>query len=226
MTEAQKTAAKEDLVRDTLDKLIREKGEDYLSISRLLGRNAAYIQQFIRRGVPRKLDEDDRGLLARYFDVDEVMLGAKTAAEKGGGAGGGLVLVPRLSIGASAGPGGLMEDERPQSEIGFDPRWLRSLGSKGQSLSLIQVAGDSMTPTLGDGDDIMVDRDDGADRVRDGIYVLRVDDVLIVKRLSVNPLAKRLAIKSDNPAYPDWTDTDPADVNVIGRVIWAGRKLG
>ncbi len=224
MTDAQKTAAKEDLVRENLDRLIREKGEDYLSISRLLGRNAAYIQQFIRRGVPRKLDEDDRALLARYFDVDEVLLGAKSLVARG--LAGSLILVPRLTIGASAGPGGLMEDENPQSEMGFDPRWLRSLGTDGKNLSLIQVAGDSMAPTLSNGDDIMVDRDDGADRVRDGIYVLRVDDVLIVKRVSVNPLAKRLAIKSDNPAYPDWTDTDPADVNVIGRVIWAGRKLG
>ena len=57
--------------RSLLDNLIQKKGESYLSVSRLLGRNAAYVQQFIKRGSPRKLDEYDRYLLAAYFDVDE-----------------------------------------------------------------------------------------------------------------------------------------------------------
>ena len=48
---------------------------------------------------------------------------------------------------------------------------------------MIRVAGDSMAPTLGDGDDILVDRGDGAERLRDGIYVLRLDGALVVKRL-------------------------------------------
>ena len=54
-----------------LDRLIQRNGESYLSISRLLGRNAAYVQQFIKRGSPRTLDEDDRHLLAAYFSIDE-----------------------------------------------------------------------------------------------------------------------------------------------------------
>ena len=45
-------------IRAELDALIRARGDDYASLSRMLGRNAAYIQQFIKRGVPRKLDED------------------------------------------------------------------------------------------------------------------------------------------------------------------------
>ena len=61
--------------RTALDQLIHDRGEDYASLSRLLGRNAAYIQQFIRRGTPRKLDEEDRRTLARYFRVDEAVLG-------------------------------------------------------------------------------------------------------------------------------------------------------
>ena len=40
-----------------------------------------------------------------------------------------------------------------------------------------------MAPTLSAGDDILVDLADAADRLHDGIYVLRVDDALLVKRL-------------------------------------------
>ena len=45
--------------RAVLERLIRERREDYAGLSRLLGRNAAYMQQFIRRGTPKRLAEDD-----------------------------------------------------------------------------------------------------------------------------------------------------------------------
>jgi phage repressor protein C with HTH and peptisase S24 domain len=83
-----------------------------------------------------------------------------------------------------------------------------------------------MTPTLADGDDIMVDRSPAGARLHDGIYVLRHEDTLAVKRIAVHPGSKRLTISSDNPAYPTWPDCDPKDIDVIGRVVWAGRKIG
>jgi len=60
--------------RVALARLIDERGEDYAGLSRLLGRNAAYIQQFIKRGSPRRLAESDRRILARYFGVEEALL--------------------------------------------------------------------------------------------------------------------------------------------------------
>ena len=64
-----------DDVRTHLQKLMEDRGDDCLSISRLLGRNAAYFQQYLRRGVPKRLKEDDRRTLANYFGVDELALG-------------------------------------------------------------------------------------------------------------------------------------------------------
>lgn len=209
--------------RALLDQLIRERGEDYAGLSRLLGRNAAYVQQYIKRGTPRRLAEDDRRLLARYFGVDEALLGGPP----GEGGDGGLVGVPRLDIQASAGAGALEAEERRLGRIGFDSAWLRRLGLAGGGpgrLSVIRVDGDSMTPTLADGDDILVDRDDGAGRLRDGIYVLRVEGTLVVKRLAVGP-GGRLSVRSDNEAYPGWPDLDPGAVDVVGRVVWVGRRL-
>ena len=43
--------------RQVLERLCHERGQDYASLSRLIGRNSAYIQQFIRRGTPRRLPE-------------------------------------------------------------------------------------------------------------------------------------------------------------------------
>src|SRR3546814_20621669 len=71
----------------------------------------------------------------------------------------------------------------------------------------------------------MVDRMDGAARLRDGIYVLRMDDTLMVKRVALGLIKGKFSIRSDNPNYPVWEDIDPALVNVIGRVIWTGRRV-
>lgn len=213
----------EDGARAALERLIEEQGTDYLSLSRLLGRNAAYIQQYIKRGTPRRLGEDDRLLLARYFGVSEEVLGGRPRAAD---AEGGLVRVPRLEVGASAGPGALAGDESARGHIAFDPAWLRRVASDAKYLSLIQVEGDSMAPTLADGDEILVDRGDAAERLRDGIYVLRIDDALMVKRVARNPAGATVSIRSDNDAYPSWPDCDPATVVIVGRVVWVGRRLG
>jgi phage repressor protein C with HTH and peptisase S24 domain len=82
-----------------------------------------------------------------------------------------------------------------------------------------------MLPTLTDGDEIMVNRADAASRTRDGIYALRHEDTLLVKRLSPNPSSRKLTIASDNPAYPTWTSCPPRSVDIIGRVIWSARKI-
>ena len=206
--------------RATLDRLIADNGDDYAGLSKLLGRNAAYIQQFIKRGSPKRLPELERGILARYFGVDEQLLGgiAPLVVQTG------LRLIPKLSVGASAGPGAHNDAEALGGQIGFDEKWLRKMGVDPKQLSLIRVEGDSMLPTLADGDDIMVDRTAATAALRDGIHVVRMDDVLMVKRLA-RGLAGRLSVLSDNPAYPDWADVDGAAVSIIGRVVWTGRRL-
>lgn len=221
--------------RSALDSLIRQRGENYGAISRLIGRNAAYIQQFIKRGTPRKLDEADRRLIARYFGVDERLLGAaevevlpqiERRVRERDAAGHQLCIVPRLALGASAGPGALDPDEAAAGALAFDARWLRALGGRPDMLSIIRVSGESMTPTLNDGDDIMVDRSDGAGRLRDGIYVLRMDDALMVKRIALTPRRGRISIRSDNALFPTFEDVDPRGIVIVGRVIWAGRRVG
>lgn len=207
--------------REYLDQLIRDRQEDYASLSRLLGRNPAYIQQFIKRGTPKRLDEEDRRTLARYFGVPEVLLGAPEEARPSQ-----LKKIPRLSVQASAGPGALGNQEVSSDAMGFSERMLRNIaGGDPSGLSMITVVGDSMEPTLSDGDDILVNRLDGSARLRDGIYVLRMGDGLHVKRIGCGPDRTRLTIISDNDAYPAWRDIELKDVQVIGRVVWGGKRF-
>lgn len=209
--------------RLVLERLCAERGEDFAGLSRMLGRNPAYIQQFVRRGVPKRLKEEERRKLARYFSVSETLLGGPPDQdfERTG-----LISIKRHPVTVSAGPGAIVTEEIGKPCFAFDERWLKALTQSGPSmLSIVRVEGDSMSPTLNAGDDILVDLADCGDRLRDGIYVLRVDDAVVVKRLALNPTGRRVTVQSDNPAYPDWPDCSLDDINCIGRVIWSGRRI-
>lgn len=207
--------------RKALERLCAERGVDFAGLSRLIGRNPAYIQQYIRRGSPKRLKDEERRKLAQYFDVDERVLGGPA-----GRAGAAMVAIPRTLARAAAGPGAVAEDGLARPSMAFDAQWLKQLtAASAESLSMIRVQGDSMAPTLNDGDDILVDRAEAGQPLRDGIYVLRIEDNLLVKRLAVHPLGRTVTVQSDNPAYPDWPDCPLETLHCIGRVIWAGRKV-
>lgn len=209
--------------RRALDELIQKRGCNYSEISRLLGRNAAYIQQYIRRGSPKQLDDQDRSVLARFFGVDEKVLGGPARRAHQGVD---LAHIPILDVEASAGYGAHTGSESNSAQFGFDEKWLRRLtASKASNLSIIGVLGDSMEPTLHDGDEVMVDLGDGQARLRDGIYVLRMDDMLSVKRIAIEPQGKQVSVLSDNPTYPSWRGLEKRMLNVVGRVLWFGRTL-
>jgi len=206
-----------------LERLCAERGADFAGLSRMLGRNAAYIQQYVRRGTPRRLGEEERRKLASFFGVAETVLGGPSEAIS---APAGLISIDRHAVAVSAGPGAIVTEELGKPYFAFDERWLKALTPSAPSnLSIVRVEGDSMAPTLNAGDDILVDLGDSGPRLRDGIYVLRTDEALVVKRLALNPVGRRVTVQSDNPAYPDWPDCSLDEIRPIGRVIWSGRRI-
>ena len=220
-----------DPTRQRLMALAAERGVSLSALSALLGRNAAYLQQFVRKGSPRKLEENDRRTLAEFFGVDEAELGAparETVLTVGAAGGAGAPSrtadwadIPRLPLGASAGPGTVALDPAPIDRLRFSGRWLRQQGLEPGMLSVIEVEGDSMEPTLRDGDEILVDR---APRpLRSGLHVIRLDDVLLVKRLEPGP-SGTVQVISDNSAYPRM-ERPRADVAILGRVVWKGGRV-
>lgn len=209
--------------RKALDAIIQERGEDYVVLSKLLGRNAAYIQQYIKRGSPRKLGEDDRAKLAAYLNVPESHIGGPERMASN--ANDNIVYVRRREIGASAGAGALAELEYDRERLTFNRLWLRKLGADPNRLSIIDVMGESMAPTLSDGDQILVNEADKFEAKREGIYVLRRGDELIVKRLQRAQDAASVLCTSDNAAMPSPGELALKDIVIIGRVIWTGRRV-
>ncbi len=200
--------------RAALAALIDRDGVSLATLSRALGRNDAWMQQYLRRGTPRVLAERDRGKLARFFGVDERVLG--------GAARDGIVAVRRYDLTASAGGGSVIGQERAAPPVGYPAEELARLGVAPDAASVIEVEGDSMLPTLRHGDRILVDHGQRLPAAASAIWVLRVDDELRVKRLAADGQSWRIA--SDNP---DWADElrPMADVEVIGRVVHLTRHL-
>jgi phage repressor protein C with HTH and peptisase S24 domain len=205
--------------RERLSELARERGSSLAALSRMIGRNGTYLQQFITKGSPRKLEEDDRRKLAQFFGVGEGELGA--SEEISYEPPGEFVDVPRLPLEASAGPGAVGAAEVPFDAFRFSRRWLREQGLEPALLSSIRVMGDSMEPLLRDGDEILVDRTPRA--FREGVHVVRLGDALHVKLLQAVP-PDRLRLISKNPAY-ETVEVGMSDVDVVGRVVWKGGRL-
>jgi len=67
--------------RGVLAALIKRHGEDCSSLSRLIGRRPDYLGRYIRTGSPRRLRDEERETLARYFRVDEAALDDRPKGE-------------------------------------------------------------------------------------------------------------------------------------------------
>ncbi|MBF6569090.1 MAG: helix-turn-helix domain-containing protein [Candidatus Binataceae bacterium] len=108
--------------------------------------------------------------------------------------------------------------------LAFRSHWLRGrLAIDPKCLMLLDVIGDSMTPTLAEGDLVLADlRQTRA--VVDGLYVLLDGSDLVVKRVQRERGGTALGIRSDNPAYSAVT-VSAGLVKIAGRVVWAAGAM-
>ena len=221
--------------RGRLQDLVRKNGTSLAGLSRLIGRNPGYLQQYVTRGSPRHLDEPDLRKIAEFLGVstrvietrrfDDKRLDSPTQrraalAEYAAAQSDDWFEVPRLSLDASAGPGAFSAEEISFDSFRFSRRWLREMGLEGADLTAIRVEGDSMEPTLRSGDEIFVDRNK---RSGEGIHVVRIGDALHVKQVQASAPG-RIALISANDSYTP-IDLARDEVEVIGRVVWKGGRV-
>lgn len=135
----------------------------------------------------------------------------------------GYFKVPRFEVKASAGGGAIIHSEQIVDHLYFKTEWVKNvLGIPKDFLALISVQGDSMEPTLSNGDLILIDT--RTSRVEDGaIYVVQYEDALLVKRLQ-KKYDGSVVIRSDNTLYePEILHGEEAiNLKIVGRVVWAG----
>jgi phage repressor protein C with HTH and peptisase S24 domain len=138
-----------------------------------------------------------------------------------------FAMVPRWDMRMSAG-GGAVIPATPEMlhRVIFRLDWLRKVAhAPVESLFVLEVEGESMEPTLRSGDIALIDVQQNRPSRRDGLYALQRDGELQVKTVSAHPTKGWLEIRSDNPRFPTWSEINPDEVEIIGRVIWIGRQM-
>ena len=160
-----------------------------------------------------------------------------------GGDGGGPRLqhatngVPEIDIRAGMGGGGTMEgrevrldgeyaDPVKEEPWQFPARFVREeIRASEKNLRVMETYGDSMSPTLLSGDRVIVDTGHKLPSP-DGIYALRDQfGFIVVKRLQVmRTMPPTIRVISDNKSH-DPEDVRVDDIAIVGRVLWAVKRL-
>ncbi|ETR79286.1 transcriptional regulator [Afipia sp. P52-10] len=134
------------------------------------------------------------------------------------------VPVQKLSFKAAAGPGALIMNEHAE-HIRFPRAILQHVGLAPQNARLMEASGESMRPTISDGDLLLVDVSASATVIVEGkIYVFAIGDEAYVKRL--RRIGERIVMISDNrDLFPEEDVPRSPSIRIFGRVKWAGRSL-
>ena len=235
-----------DPVRLKVLKLIKDRKPptDMKAASIAMDRNAAYLHQFVYRGTPKVLSEDDREALANHLGCAQEELKhkrvpprkpRKKVAPKEGrvqpsslsSTPEGYRAIPEIDVRASAGPGALNEGLEEAKEMWFfpDPVIRHEFRARPADLRMITIDGDSMEPLLASGDRILIDTSQRIP-VPPGIFVIWDGMGLVAKRIEHEPNSEppMVVIKSVNPEYETY-ERDAEEVHIIGRVVWTSRRL-
>jgi phage repressor protein C with HTH and peptisase S24 domain len=132
-------------------------------------------------------------------------------------------VVPRLALDNEAGREAEDIEKGVRERYAFRRAWLTAKGTL-EDLVLLEVKGDSMDPTVTDGDAVLIDCSK-KQVVVGNMYALRAKNLVMVKRLQ--PIgAGRIRVMSDNKLYDSYEiDLATGDIEIIGQVIWIGREL-
>ena len=229
-----------DPIRARVLKLLDARDSDLKNASLAIGKNAAYLHQFIFRGTPKVLPEHLREALAKHLDVDSEQLKhrhlpRRKPRSKPRDTGiapmhrvpRGFSVIPEIDVRASAGPGAVHEglEETKATWLFPEPLIRHELRATPEHLRLITVDGDSMEPLLAPGDRILVDTSQRIP-VPPGIFVIWDGMGLVAKRVEHVPSSDppKITVRSINPEYAPYELTGE-EVNIVGRVVWAGKRL-
>ncbi|NNE58052.1 MAG: S24 family peptidase [Hellea sp.] len=187
---------------------------DLAGLSRLLGKNHAYLHQYIWKGSPRELREKDMRIIL------QALSGSETTQNQPGS-----IRIPQFSFRAGMGGGGIINDENTNEYLALPRKYLEQMQLSSADLITIEVDGDSMSPTLESGDRIMINQND-KNSASGGIFAIHDSDALVVKRVERIPASEPPLLKliSDNPNHGTY-EVPAVETNILGRVVWYARKL-
>lgn len=177
-----------------------------LALARALQTSAAYL-----------MGETDDSSPDGFFDLAAVPSASPPRDDR-------IIEIPVIDLAYGMG-GTFLEDFDPTARsepfpLSFIRRYTKA---QAESLVIADGLGDSMAPTIGSNDQMLIDRSFDTIRVADQIWAFSFGGVGMVKRLRPRPDGS-VAILSDNPAVPEDRAVDD-ELFLIGRVVAIVRKV-
>ena len=210
-------------IRKRLAKLITEKGHTYREISLKIGRKDSYIQQYIKYGFPKRLNELDRKKICQILNIQEDDLIDDDLLKSDVGKN--LLSDIRHKtdiedyICINIHDSGLQKSLEPPiiGRMAFKQKefygWFTS---NPEHLKMLRINTDSMEPLIPNGSIVMYDSSI-QEYICDGLYILFFDNQLMLRRLQSAPNGKYI-VKSENPRYQDF-QAEEYEIEILGRAV-------
>jgi phage repressor protein C with HTH and peptisase S24 domain len=113
--------------------------------------------------------------------------------------------------------------DQAADHLAFTRQWIREvLRADPERVALIMARGDSMAPTIIDGDALLIEVTE-VPLKQDGLYVIIGPDSLVVRRL-VKRIDGSLDVRCDSAVYGS-ERARPQAIKILGRVLWLGRRV-
>lgn len=133
------------------------------------------------------------------------------------------VAIPMLELGYGMG-GTFLDDGDPGANVeAFPSAFIRKFTrTPGELLAWADGIGDSMYPTIGDRDLLLIDRSNNSISMNDQIWALASGGIGMIKRVRMN--GGQVHLMSDNPHVSDYAAGED-ELTVIGRVVAVVRRV-
>ncbi len=200
-----------EIIRKRLEKKILASGHTFREVSLKIGRKDSYIQQYVKYGFPKRLNEVDRKKICQLLGMEEQELVDEELLESG---------IKQSELAEEITPQNttlptdfstidmyspLPETELKQCLVGRMALKVKSFpdwcGSSPHNLKIIRLTTDCMEPTFPNGT-LIVYNTDVREYLGDGIYLVQCNGCMQTKRVQKISQTVYL-LKSDNRNYED-----------------------
>ncbi len=107
-------------------------------------------------------------------------------------------------------------------DLPISKEWLSREITAAENQIIITISGNSMEPSLREGDIVVIDK--GRTEIQDGgLFAVRMDGTLLIKRLSPRP-GEKMKVISDNREYDSY-EIDRSSIEIAGQVALIIKKL-
>ena len=211
-------------VRKKLEKYILTSGHTFREVSLKIGRKDSYIQQYVKYGFPKRLNEIDRKRVCQLLNIDEQELMDEELMENG------VQDSPILSLSdIEITPADFISidiyEPKPNQALSQNIIGRLAINHKEfygwchgnpYNLKIIRYNSDSMEPTILSDSLVMYDSS-VLEYTGEGLYIVRYDNQLMIKRMQ-RMAGENYLLKSENPRYQD-IRCSKEELEILGRAI-------